>query len=318
MVNPGTLASVSNAARRANHAHKFRKEGEATDFDLVPDIGGPWDGEQHSGTMEALEHGWGGWSDTDTPPWEPRHDLTLIGNGGVYTRDRHRETIAGIVYQSHVAGDRDVEVGGDCALIVHSNLTTQTSGSVKMRVHGDAYWKTHDKVTMAAGHLNRRWEGAIMRKIGMEGIIAGGFFSKTFTGCSMTMAPLASGDVYGGCIQVSASRSRISNMGYRSSEMCAWQCGLYNRAAGSVIEPIAGTPSADGPRKLWQKAGRIGMGLCPLADIIIGLAMMPVGIGMAIKNKIKKPKKPPTPGVPRLHTRNSGVVTQSRASDKII
>lgn len=316
--NPKHVNTIGSVSRRSAAADAARGKNIGTS--VVPSPAGvEWDGPHHAVALRPIEGGWGGWSDTGTPPWTPGHDLSLVGNGGIYIRERHRQTIAAVLYQSHVAGDRVVEVGGDSVLNVARNATFSTSTD-KLRVEGDAFWRTDDKLTLGRGNVNRRWEGAIMRKIGMEGVIAGGAFLKTFTGMSMTLTPLASGDVYGGAAQAAGVRVRMTaHMGYRSTEMCSWACGVFLRSCQTMIEPIAGSPAADMPRKKLAKAGRIGLGLCPVADILFGLCMMPVSIAMAIRAKVKGIKRPDTPqGQPRTHIRTVGTTAQGRVSDKIM
>lgn len=317
-VNPALINTAAQASRRSVNAHQARNAaGREINIDEVANIGGEWN---YDGLpMRALERGWGGWSDTDTPPWEPKHELSLIGNGGIYVRNCHRETIATNSYHSLVGGNRTVEIGGDCETIAQTSASFQTVGTDNLQVHGNAEWSTRDRVTIGTGTVNRHWEGDIMRMIGMEGVIAGGAFLKTFVGSSMTMAPLASGDIYGGAGQAAGIRYMLAVvLGYRSTEMCGWMGSTYRRACWTVIEPIVGTPAADGPRNKKMKALRIFMGLCPLLDILVGAAMAPVAIGLAIRAKAKGIKDPGPQGKPRVHMRNGAAVTQSRASDMIM
>jgi len=319
VVNPKLVNTVIESGRLGGVGGRTSDRGRqaAERLEYVPNIGGEWYPEAPT-SIQALKAipGWKGGT-----PWSEKHQLEIIANGGLYSRDRRRLQVAGNIFTATVNGDRNVEVTRDHRLEVEGNATFSVQGADALKVAGDADWHAHDRMTLGAGNLQRRWEGPILRMIGMEGIICGGAFLKTFTGVSTTMAPLASGDVYGGAVRAAGARARMhGTMGYRSSEMCMWNCGVFQRMCATLIEPIVNTPRQDPPRNMLLKAGRIGMGLCPLADILFGLLSAPVTMAMAARNFRKNRGKPPAPpaGPPRVHMRTVGLATQTRASDTIM
>ncbi|MCY4305513.1 MAG: hypothetical protein OXC62_12185 [Aestuariivita sp.] len=332
MISPQNYTDFITIAQRSGRAQQARNRADDNMIDAVDNVGGAWNPSNNLAALQPLDHGWGGWSDSTNPPWKPRHELSMIGDGGIYVRDKHRETIAGVMYQSQVEGNRKVEISGDSAVNVTENMTVSvmgvkspgdTGGAIKGRetihVMGGMSWTTGDKILMGTGNVNRRWEGGISRLIGMEGVIAGGAFLKTFTGTSITMTPLASGDVYGGAAQASVARVRVaSGTTYRSVELSAWKCGLYLRSCSVVLEPAIGSPAADGARSRAAKMFRLGMGICPAFDIMVGVLMAPVMIAKSIKAMASKKTKVPPKGTPRLHLRVGAVVNQGRSADKIM
>ena len=316
--NPKLIKTVVKAGRRGDRLQTVRDRSEDADkrLETVPNSGGEWKPE-HVKSIQAMQAvpGW-----TGETPWKPKHQLEINAAGGIYSRDRRRLQVAGNVFIGAVKEDRNVEVTGDSELKVDGNATFSVKGTNRLRVAGDADWHAHDRMTLGTGEVSRLWKGGILRMIGMEGIICGGAFLKTFTGTSATMAPIASGDVYGGSNRVAGLRTRMhSHMGYRSSEICMWTCGTFIRSCGTLIEPIPGTPAQDPRRNMLKKAGRIGLGLCPVADILFGLLSAPVTIALAIRNFVKRNKKPQPPkGPPRVFNRTALVTNQSRLSDLVM
>ena len=324
-------------ARRSAARDKFNDSDNAVrdpygflaiPLDEAESIGGEW---RPGIAMEALRHGktdrgWGGWEDADTPPWAGNQETEMIGAGGIHVNDRRRETIAAQHYLSTVGGNLVADIGGDCDLRVKNDLLLvmdgedegdaegwYTSGEDVLRVRGDAETSAVEKMVLGACNVERRWEGAILRMIGMEGIICAGVFLKTFSGgISTTMAPLVSGDIYGGAFHGSAIRFRVAGtMGYRSSEMAAWGCSTYLRKAWTTIEPLPGSLQQDSARPLFEKIGRILMGTNPILDIMWGITFMPMAIYSLIKmikNFIQKKQEPADPphGPPRTRTRIIG------------
>ena len=258
-----------------------------------------------------------GWS--ETAPWTPGQELLLRASGGAHLRDDLRVSIAQQQYSASVEGDRKAVVKGDQSLEVRFNMITNIAGKDSLTVNGPAHIEAHERVTLGVGTMTRRWKGPMVRLIGMEGVIAGGVFTKTYMGASISMSPLATGDVYGAAIHGSLVRIYLSaTLGYRSVERAMWGGALQVRNTALTIEPAVQTPMMDKPRHWALKAGRIGLAVCPLADILFGVLTAPVMIAAAIYGIVKNWKKPPQPpaGPPRVHNRTVGAWTQSRASDK--
>ena len=253
-------------------------------------------------------------------PWEPGISLELRASGGAHLRDDRRVSIAGESYDAYVTGDRKVRVANHRDLKVGRNLALDVGGGKDtLKILGDAHIKSKERMMIGKGVVRRNWTGGMTRLIGMEGVICGGAFMKSYVGSSITLTPIATGDVYGGALHGSALRLHMTGkMGYRSAERAAWSGGMFLRSTGMTIEPVVGSPLQDVPRSMAAKAARIGLGLCPLLDITIGILMMPISIAMSIYAVAKNRKKPPPPpaGPPRVHNRTYGVCSQSRASDK--
>ena len=343
---------AANAARKFASADTGKRTDDsvrdpygfvAVPIDEVESIGGEW---QPGIAMPALrkstlDGGWGGWEEEDshTPPWAGGQLLEFVGSGGIEVRERNRDTIAAQHYMSAVGGDIHTRIGGDCSVQVDKDslLSIKDEGGGdedgvlffgprgdKLVVKGDAQLYTEEKMVLGACDVERRWEGAILRMIGMEGIICGGVFLKTFTGgISTTMAPLVSGDVYGGAAHASAARVRVSaTLGYRSSEMAAWACTFYVRKAWTTIEPVPGSMTQDPSRTLAEKVGRCLLGTNPILDIMWGVAFMPMAIFSlikAIKDKIqgKESEAQPPQGPPRTRTRVVGGTVQTAVNWKL-
>lgn len=355
-ISPNTLALSAKRSIGVRHAVSAARRGAAGDkfndsdntvtdpyvfmaipLDEAENIGGGW---RPKVAMCALQDaksdkGWGGWNDTKTPPWTGFQEAEMIGAGGIRVNDLERETIAAQHYTITVGGDLIAEVGGDCGTTVKNDHLLVMEGESggpgfakwgkdTLRVRGDAMWRTDEKMVLGACDVERRWEGAILRMIGMEGIICGGVFLKTFSGgIYTTMAPLVSGDVYGGAAHTSIVRFRVAgHMGYRSSEMAAWLCSAYLRKAWTTIEPLPGSLQQDANRPLYEKIGRILMGTNPILDIMWGVVFMPMAVYSLvkmIKNLIQKKQSPADPpqGPPRTRTRTVGGVMQTAVNVKI-
>lgn len=342
---------IAQATRRGASAGEARRDGSAEspvrrvdifgpEVETVRNTGGEWDPETSRPALESespLEGGWGGWDEADAPPWNPRSDLSLSGDGGFQFLEKHRETVAGQFYQSYVRGNQNVSIASHSKLDVKGTVTfVAQGGGVGMRstdgrdhaltadlleVRGGVTWEAHEKTTMGSCDVERHWNGGILRMIGMEGVICGGAFLKTFTGASMTMAPIASGDVYGGAAHAAANRIRASKvLGYRSTEMAAWACSFYKRSCMALTEPAQGSPAHNPRTNMKQKAGRITLGLNPLFDIGWAIISGVAGLAQSIYAKARRKKAEPdtNSGAPRILTRTVGGVQQQRVGHKIL
>ncbi len=264
--------------------------------------------------LRAIER-WG-----DRIPWTPRHELLLRATGGAHLRDDKRVTVASGTYAAFVEGNRRAEISNEKSLEVHFNYMSDIIESDNLTVNGSANVEAHERIIIGGGDVSRTWTGAALRMIGMEGVIAGGLFTKNFLGSNLTVSPLATGDVYGGGLQGAALRVRMAGkFGYQSAERAMFNGGLLNRASTITIEPMVGSPTTSAPRHWLLKLGRIGLGMFPPGDILFGLVvMMPLSAAAAIYGIAKNWKKPPAPpaGPPRVHNRTYGTKVEGRASDK--
>ena len=260
-------------------------------------------------------------------PWEPNYELEIKGLGGIHSRDKHRITIAPRLYQSYVTGDRTSDISGDYTMIGERDVVTTVgpvagsskgTGHDKLTVKGDAEWTFHEKRTLMTGTYNRRWEGRIDRFIGMEGVICGGVFTKTYVGAQSTLAGVFSGDVFGGCARFSASRNYLAGMNYRSADNAAWAAGIYVRGTAVTIEPAIGSPGAMMPASTaMATAARLALTVMPFLEIGIGLAMLPIGIVMAVAALVRRRPAAPLVGPPRLRNRTVGCEIRSNMSEMI-
>lgn len=260
-------------------------------------------------------------------PWEPKYELEIKGLGGIHSRDKHRVTVAPRLYQSYVAGDRTSDISGDYTMIGEREVVTtigpigdspKGTGHDKLTVKGDAEWTFHEKRTLMTGSYNRTWEGRIDRFIGMEGVICGGVFTKTYVGVQSTLAGVYSGDVFGGCARFSASRTYLAGMNYRSADSAAWAAGLYVRGTAVTIEPAIGSPGAMMPASTaMQTASRLGLAVMPFLEIGIGIAMLPIGIVMAVAALVRRRPAAPPAGPPRLRNRSVGCLIQTSTLEMI-
>ena len=157
-------------------------------------------------------------------------------------------------------------------------------------------------------------------------------------GPSATLSGMSTGDVYGGIARASAVRSYLAVLQYRAAKDAAWAMGVYVRNATFVIEPLLSPPAGMVPknniaRKMNRiqktmtkvrkasaaiarsRVGRAGSAVgegarmvCPLADIIVGVASLPFalfGIVQLIGSLagLGKPIPIPPVGPPRVRTR---------------
>lgn len=295
------------------------------------------DDKDYSDNMDKLlDGGWKSMSQvlaTGKPPWEEGHQLDFTSRGGIYRMEKDRVIVAADAYISRILGNQEVNIAHDYESTVDGNelITIQlptegesgssggsgsspdagvtSPGLEKLAVDGTARFEFDDRKTLLSGAVNRLWQGPIVRMIGMDGVICGGAFVRVHAGPSMHLAPLASGDVYGGAAHLSGARIRVAGLGYRSVDSSMWAMGAYIRATSITLEPMIGTPHQSKPfgaARMSQKVGRIAMGVCPFLDIAVGLLMMPISLVMMCIGLVRKrPPKPPA-GPPRIRNRSMG------------
>ena len=282
--------------------------------------------------------------DTSNSPWSDDHDIEIKAVGGLYNRERRRVMVAGNAYSRVVGGHRDAIVTGDHVTNVGAAAAVKISpqpteggegedqeetslplslsapGRDSLVVDGNASLSGHDRRVSMGGIYNRTWGGGVIRITALEGVICGGGFVRVIAGPSLHLAQIVSGDVYGGGLHAAGTRVHAAGLGYRSAELAAWACGIYVRATGTTITPVIGSPSwTYKKRSLLAKMARIGLGLCPPLDIMVGLShlafAMTIGLLIALINKLrgKKPKPPKT--IPRSLIRNVGFRNQTTGKE---
>lgn len=270
-------------------------------------------------------------------PWRRGNEAQIMGRGGLYDLERRRVTIAADKFQNQVFGESSVTVKGEYREKVSGSMSVMLgkplpdgvedddddgasavprTGTESLTVHGNADLHIHDRTTLMTGTVTKVWTGGtIMRLAGMEGVICGGAFAKVHAGIAAHMAPLVTGDVYGGAAHAAASRAHIAGVGYRSVETSAWAIGAYIRTTQFTIQPAQMSPMQHKKSGMLAKVGKIMMGLCPFLDIGIGLLMAPIALVLLIA-ALAGWKKPPPPGPPRTLTQSIGTHNIIVASDK--
>ena len=199
--------------------------------------------------MLAAGWGKGGWSAYEkrgSPPWTPGHELVTRGVGGVHVLGDRHISIAGDSYSTHVARDRRVRVDGN--MDVHARdwqlmrIPGSGSGRQNLHVKGDMEWKTHNRMVIGTGTIDRTWYGGVAKLASLEGVICGGAWSRLYVGGSVNMAVINSSDVYGAAIRSSAFRGSLAGLGYRSSNFASWHMVSYNRSTQATLQPLVGSP----------------------------------------------------------------------------
>ena len=270
------------------------------------------------------------WS--ERPPWQPGYELHIHGQGGLVGKQRRRYTIIGHGgFSNNVGGHRTLATdyqsticSKDRKILIarsdHTRVSDAPWGRDELVVEGDASHTYHGRTLMMSGTVQRSWNGGVMRLASMEGVICGGAFTRVIASPSATLSAMMSGDVYGGCARVSVLRTYLAVLHYRAAQAAVWAMGLYVRNASFVIEPIISSPSGATPKgKIAQKLARlakvaeVARMVCPVADIVAGVATLPlavVGIFALIKSIVTKPVAVPPSGPPRIRTRQVGMDLQ--------
>ena len=262
-------------------------------------------------------------------PWgSTGYELTIMGQGGWRSLERHRNAMILRSWANYVREHRKLTISGDshleCSLgslfvkvkrdvdpelgLDHARepYAGTAWGRDELVVSGDVEWKCKARTTLLSGSVERSWTGSVSRMVGMEGIICGGAFARTFAGVASTMSPLASGDVYGGCARVAGVRVYLGGLGYRSADASMWNMGLYSKSAAIIVEPAIGSPSQNAAKKsMGAKALKLLESACPLIDIGAGLVKLGIAIGTMIAARRGWKPKPPNVA-PRMRTRNVG------------
>ena len=259
-------------------------------------------------------------------PWRPGLELHIQGVGGFVGKERRHYTILGHgSYTNYIGGCRTLSVENQ-TLKTSKNLTVTIGGGDPksmpddivpgrdvLTVKGDANLTFGGRTVMMSGVMRRDWRSGVMRLASMEGIICGGAFLRLIASPSVTLSALMTGDVYGGCARVSAVRTYLAVLQYRSARLVGKASLLYVRNASFVIEPVINvktqeTPKSNLARKLARlsKVVEVARMVCPVLDILVGLVtLVPIGL-IALVGLIQKARGKADPttmtGPPRLRS----------------
>ena len=241
-------------------------------------------------------------------PWHGDERLRVAAAGGIVLRERATAVLAR-AYTDTVEGDSRTQVSGDFERTVDGDASLDVEGGTDaLDVEGEAAIEFDERMVRMSGTIERNWTGSITRMAGMEGIICGGAYTKVHAGPSMTVSALATGDVYGACARFAGARVHVAGLHYRAARVAMWNTGAYVRSAGTVVEPLIGSPGPGGPAKsLKAKAARIMKGVgavLPFVDIAMGVVALPAGIAMLIASAVRKKQPEPPAGPPRVRMRN--------------
>ena len=265
-------------------------------------------------------------------PWREGDLVEFRGIGGMEVRGARHEVVAGARAYTKVSGDRDLVVNGDMRVNVHRGNLMLTAADSKpdaidsLTVHGHMHSESgKTRTTIGTGRVDRMYHGPHVKIAGMEGIICAGAWSRTYTTSYMTLAGLKMGDVFGGAVMASGTRTHISSVLYRSVEYSHWDMGTYTRNVQSCIQPIVGSAApVDGK---WARrrdiAQKIAFTIMPVLGMLYGIVMLPValfglaklGYGLATG---KKSTAPAGPTRPRTHVRTIGGAEVDVMSSEVI
>ena len=286
--------------------------------------------------------------DPDSPPWKEGYELNVRGFGGLVSNDRRRFTLVGRggSFVNQIEGNRTVTAKYQ-GTRVRRFRTDTVAGTDRLTVKGDAAYTFKSRTLMMTGAITRHWSGPIMRLASMEGVVCGGAMTRLIAGHSLTMSGMMTGDVYGGVARTAGIRSYLAVLQYRAAANSAWAIGLWVRNTTFTIVPLtpspqAATPAGGAAKKMGRlaKAARkiqkifrsiaknrtmmkiskgakgvvkAGKMVCPVVDILLGIAMIPFalfGIAMLLKGLLSKNVIPPA-GPPRVENRTSGVTVET-------
>ena len=276
----------------------------------------------------------------DPVPWMKKGRMELRGVGGIESRERRAYTLVGRggVYGSHVEGNRTLntvyresKVGGA--------RTETIEHTDELEVTGNASYRFKARGIMMKGHIEKRWNGGVMKAASMEGVICGGVMVRTIGGAAMTLGGMTTGDVYIAVARAAGMRLYIAQMLYRStSSGAAWAIGLWVRNTTFTIVPVTLAPApgqkpagnaAQKMSRLNRAARKVAKGLkaaatvgrmvCPVIDILLGLLsllLIPFGIRAMVKAH-RLAKVQPLVAAPRLETRTAALTLETYGSKKI-
>ena len=289
-----------------------------------------------SNTLDSLlaVAGWSaGEMDRNGVPWREGDLAVYRGTGGMDVRGASHHIIAGRSLYTRVSGDRDLVVNNDMVVNVKKNHQIEAHESNpkavdSLKVDGNMSVTTKERLTIGIGTVDRTYRSAHVRVTGMEGIICGGAWNRTYVGPLFQSSALQMGDVFGGALMGSAFRGTYNRgLFYRSADSTStWRMGIYERNVKNCVEPVVGSPvPADG--KWARRASMFSKVLftaLPMLGMAWGLLMTPMLIYALAKflwmkygNGKAKPYEGPTKVRNRMRV-VKGVQTACRVSETII
>ena len=193
-------------------------------------------------------------------------------------------------------------------------------GRDSLHVKGDAEIRFNTRTFMVKGTFDRIWRGGVVRLASMEGVIAGGFYTRAVGGPSLALSGMMTSDVYGGAVRAAACRLLMARLHYRAAKAAAWACGAYIRRVPFTIEPVIQVPPQRKKTGIMgklqrlqnaaNKALKVARWVCPAGDILYGLfnilVLLPI---TTIYYKVtgKKEPEPPPGTASRVHIQHTGL-----------
>jgi len=290
-----------------------------------------WKEKEESNTLDSLLEvaGWKeGHAEQNGTPWRKGDLAVYRGMGGMEVRGSRHEVIVG--------SDSFTRVSGDRSLVVNQDMTVQANrmqlakhqrnpGAVdSLTVHGNLRAKSDDRLTIGTGTVDRMFYGNHAKIAGMEGVICGGAWNRTYATNLSTLSSLFMGDVFGGAVVAAGARVHISTMLYRSAEYSRWRMGSYTRNVTSCIEPLVSPVQQVGK---WRRRLDLGQTILftalPMLGILFAAVVTPILLVWALMkylyNKAKGRTPAATPTEPRTRTRTvGGTEVAVRTSEVIV
>ena len=261
-------------------------------------------------------------------PWRKGDEAVYRGMGGMEVRGSRHEVVA-TGYASHLSGDRHLVVNNDVDITIKESqqIVQHDSGQGidALTVRGNMTWDARlNRLVIGSGTIDRLWKSAILKITGMEGVICGGAWNRTFAGGLMTTSGMRMGDVFGGAVVGTGARVNVSRVMYRSSEYASWTMNAYTRNMVAVVEPLIGS-AATAPTKVGRAkdiALKISFTILPLLGVLF-LAALPIillfAFVAALDRKYFAAPAAAGAGAPRVRTRTvAGNTVEVRQSEVIV
>ena len=246
--------------------------------------------------------------ESEPEPWIEETEIEVAGIEGIRSSAGERARIARKRHVERVEGAMDEEGEQGYESVVSGDESVRIDGEDRLTVEGGADIRIDERRVLMRGTFERRWTGAITRMSAIEGVIAGGSFTRVQAGPCVALMAFGTSDVYGGASRLTGVRTQVSGTQYQTSRGTARAAGLYVRSAGVVVEPLTWSPAAEPPaRTMRAKAARIGMiagSMIPFFGIATTVVTIPVGIARLIRSARRGRPPPGTQGAPRMRMRN--------------
>ena len=258
----------------------------------------------HSGgTLDSLRD----LKNWDGTPWREGDRAVYQGMGGMNVLGKRHETLAKSQMANYVQGDRHLVVNDDMNVYVEGNQQLGDAADAEnptaidsLVVEGDMRWKMKDRVTIGIGTVDRAFHGVHFKLSGMEGVICGGAWNRTYAGTLLSLSALKMSDVFGGAVMAAGARVNIHDVLYRSADYSYWEMGTYKRHVTHYVEPEMGTKvpySKKGRRRDIAQA--IAFTIFPPLGMAFALIMAPFmifALSMFAYRKLRRIKGKPYTG----------------------